>query len=242
MLDGADGGLCSIRMVREESFVHLLVCSTAVIGHVHILLLIHGLQLCMKQAENRISETFTFDLQPTFYLIVWNILLIYSHIVGSKGICTLCTDHGHHLVVLVRNSVFGCLVRNGVDLMIDGLALRGVSGVVIDLIQSFYLLQLLLLFRPVQRTKVIGTLEHKVFKIMRETRGFGRVILAAHTHRNIGLDARHILIHRHEHLQSVVERVMNHVHRVILICFLFVVLGIYTDSEETECCCQKAHK
>ena len=152
--------------MREESLVQFLIGGTAVVGHVHVLLFINGFQLGMEETENRVGETLAFNHQPTFQLIVRDILLIDSHIVGCEGIGALCADHGHQFVVLVRDGVFGSLVRNRVDLVINSLALGGIGGVIIDLVQRLDLLQLFLLFRPVKRAKVAGPFEHEVLEVV----------------------------------------------------------------------------
>ena len=117
--------------------------------------------------------------------------------------------------------------------MVDGLALGRVGGVVVNFIQRFDSLQLLLFLRPVEGAEVVGALEHQVFEVVREPCGFGRVVLAAHAHGDVGLDARHVFVHRHVHLQPVVQRIVNHVHRVVLIGLLVVILRIEAEGQET---------
>ena len=117
--------------------------------------------------------------------------------------------------------------------MVDGFALFGISGVVINLVQSLDLLDQTLFLGPVNSTEVAGTLEHQVFEVVGKTRGFGRVVLATHAHGDVGLDARNVLVHRHKHLQTVVQRVVDDVHRVILISLLVVILRVEAEGQET---------
>ena len=234
VLDGTDGGLRSVWVVREQGLVHLLIGGTTVVGHVHVLLLIHGFQLGVEQAEDRVGETLALDHQPAFNLVAGDILLIHRHIIGSEGVGTLRPDHRHHLVVLVGDGILGSLVGDGVDQMVDGLAFRRVGGVVVYLIQTFNLFQLHLFLGPVEGAEVVGAFEHQVFEIVGKARRFGGVVLAAHTHGDVSLDARHILVHGQEHLQTVVQRVVDHVHRVVLISLLVVILCEGADGQETD--------
>ena len=234
VLDGAEGGLQTVRMVREEGFVHLLVNGAAVVGQTHVLFFVNGFQLGVEEAEDGVGETLAFDHQPAFELVAGDVLLIDGHIVGGEGVGALCADGGHQLVVLVGDGVLGSLVRNGVDFVVDGFALGGVGGVVIDLVKCLDFLQLFAFFCPVEGAEVAGSLEHEVFQIVRKAGAFGGVVLAAHTHGNVGLDAGHVLVDGKENLQTVVERVMDHVHRVVLIGLLLVILGAGTGGKEAE--------
>ena len=81
MLNSTDGSLGTIRMVREQSLIEFLIGGTGVVGHIHILLLINGLQLSVEQAEDGIGKSLALNFQPTFNLIAWNILLVNSHII-----------------------------------------------------------------------------------------------------------------------------------------------------------------
>ena len=117
--------------------------------------------------------------------------------------------------------------------MIDLLALFGVGGVVIDLVQRLDLFELLLLFGPIQGAEVVRALEHQVLQIVGETRGFRGVVLTAHAHGNVSLDARNVLVYRHIHLQTVIQRVVDDVHRVVLIGLLVVILRVEAEGQET---------
>ena len=187
----------------------------------------------MEEAEDRVGETLALDFQPTLDLVARDVLLIDGHVVGSEGVGALRPDHRHHLVVLVGDGVLGSLVRHGVDFVVDLFALGGVGGVVIDLVQRLDLLELLLLLGPVERAEMVGALEHQVLQIVGEARGFRRVVLAAHAHRDVGLDARHVLVHGHEDLKAVVQRVVDDVHRVVLVGLLVVILRESAGDQET---------
>ena len=117
--------------------------------------------------------------------------------------------------------------------MVDSFALGGVGGVVVNLVQRLDLLELFLLLLPIQCAEVVGALEHQVFQVVGEARGFRRVVLAAHAHRDVGLDARNVLVHGHKDLQTVVQRVVDDVHRVILIGLLVVILRERAEGQET---------
>ena len=118
--------------------------------------------------------------------------------------------------------------------MIDGFAFGGICGVVIDLVQSFDFLQLHLFFGPVEGAEFGGSLEHQVFEVVWQTSGFGGVVLATHTHGDEGLDAGFVLVDGHEDLQTVVQSVMDYVHRVVLVGLFLVILGINAHAGETE--------
>ena len=49
-----------------------------------------------------------------------------------------------------------------------------------------------------------GAFKHQMLKIVSQSGGFGRVVLAAYAYSDIRLDARLVLVNGHIHLQSVV--------------------------------------
>ena len=207
VLLGADRGLLAVRVVRVERPGHGLVELLAVAGQGHVLLLIDGLQLGVEAADHQMTETVGLDTGPVVDLVGGDVLGIDGLVVGGPGVGPGGADDSHQFVILVGDRQLGGLETHGIDLVVDGQALRLVRGLAVDLEQALDLVQHGLLGSIVGRAELLGALEHDVLQVVGHARGLGRVVLAAHLDGHVGLDAGLFLVDGHEDLHAVVQGV-----------------------------------
>ena len=174
----------------------------------------------METTYHVVLETVGLYLCPVVQLVRGDILHIARHIVASICISAGGADGSHQFVVLVGDCQFGCFVRDAVYLMIDCCALCLVGLGAVNLKQCLNLVQHRLFLGIVLRTKTFRALEHKVLEVMRQTRCLGRVVLAAHTNRDVGLDARRFLVDSQIDFQTVVQRVDTALHGIAFHCLV----------------------
>ena len=91
--------------------------------------------------------------------------------------------------------------------MIDGLALPGVHGDAVLLEEGFDLIEKRFLGGIVGGSKAFRSLEHEMLEVMGQTGSLERVVLGAHLHGYVGLDAGSFLVYAHIDLEAVVERI-----------------------------------
>ena len=130
------------------------------------------------------------------------------------SIYALRPDGSHEFVKLVRNEVGGSGVRDAVNDAIERHTLRRIGGVAVLFVKLGNLVQIGLLGFVVHSPVTGRPLEHQVFEVVRQARGFGRVVLTPHTHCDIGLDAGLALVHRKINLQPVGEGINPHPERI----------------------------
>ena len=212
----ADDGLGAVRVVREEHGVEGVEGLLGVVGQAHVLLLVHGLELGVEAAENAVLEAVGLDLRPVLELVGGDFLHVAGHVVGGVGVGAAGADDGHELVILVRDGDLGRLVADGVDLMVQVQAGLRVRQGAVHLEQAVDGREQGLLGLVVLRAEQLGTLEHHVFEIMGETGVVGRVVLAARTDGDIGLDAGLVLVDGHVHGQAVLQGVDPRIERIAL--------------------------
>ncbi len=82
--------------------------------------------------------------------------------------------------------------------MVYGRAGGGVGGMAIGFEQLFYPVQQGFFGGVVGGAELFGALEHKVFEVVSQTGGFGRVVLASDAHGDVGLDTGFVFVYRHE--------------------------------------------
>ena len=84
--------------------------------------------------------------------------------------------------------------------------------------------------------EALGALKHEVLKVVRQTRGFGRVVLAAALDGHVTLYVRLFVIDGQVHLQAVVQRVDAGLQRVACHAvhpILWGVFGLHAQAEGT---------
>ena len=177
MLLLADGGLRTIRVVRECQLQEFVRYLPTVVCESHIVLLVDGLELGVEATNHSICETLRLHLCPVLNLIRWDILHIVCLVERSPRIGAIRTYCLHQLVVLVRNSILGCLLRYAVNLGVDGLALHLVGGCSVDFEQTLNLVEQRLLGLVVLCAELVGTLEHQMLEVVCQARSLGWVIL-----------------------------------------------------------------
>ena len=207
MLLLAESGLCAVWVVRECQLKEFVRHLPAVASKTHIILLVYGLKLGVEATNYSICKSLRLNLRPVLNLIRRDILHVVCFVKRRPGVCAVSSDCLHQLVVLVRYSILRSLLRYAVNLCVDGLALRLIGGCAIDLEQTLNLVEQWLLRLVVLCSKLVGTFEHQMLEVVRQTCSLGWVVLRTYTHRNHSLQAWLLLVHRHINLQSVVEGV-----------------------------------
>ena len=201
--------------MREEGGQCLLIHLTGITGQRHILFLVHCLQLSVEAADDTVLEAVRLNLGPVLHLVAGDIFSVASHIEAGVGIGTVGTDGGHQLVIFIGDGILRSFVRQAVDRMIDSFTLSLVSSLAVNFKGLFDLVEQRLLYFIIHRAEMIGSLEHQVFEVVSQTGSFGRVIFTTHTHGDVGLDARFVLVDSHVHFQAVVQRVDARLERVV---------------------------
>ncbi len=206
----------AVRMVREQGFHHNLAYTTAVVRQRHVLFFINGLYFRMEQTEHHVLEPFGLNLRPVFQLVGRHVLNINREVVRRTGIGPRRTDARHQFVVFVRDGQLGGFVRQTVDNVIGGGAFGRIGQVAIDFKLIGNGLQQDVFLFEIHRTEMRGTLEHHVFEIVGQPRGFQRIVLGTDFYGNISLNTRFGLIDTQKYLQTVRQRVHLHLQRVVL--------------------------
>ena len=78
MVDGAKGGLLTIRMFLKKEIIDRPINQPVFIVNRPVFLFINRFQFCMKQPENRLGKPFTLNLRPMFQAVGWKIHFIDS--------------------------------------------------------------------------------------------------------------------------------------------------------------------
>ena len=203
MLDRTDGGLRTIGILREQPGEQLFKNLGFIIIEPDILLLINRFKLRMEQAEDGILEAFMFDLQPLVGLVRRNIVHIDRLLKRGKGIGSLRPDPGQQFVIFVGDGKFRSSPRQTVDLVINLFPLLGIGRLPVNFEFGFNLVEQHLFTGKVLGSEFIGTLEHHMFQVMRQTCVVGRIVLTPCPYGNGCLDAGCILVYRQIHLQPV---------------------------------------
>ena len=222
VLLAAQGGLVAVGVMGEEGGKHGVVHLAVVLGEAHVLLLVDGLQLGVEQAQHQVLEAVGLNLAPSLQLVVGDVLDIHGVVVAGEGVGAGRADGGHGLVVLVGDGNLRGLVAQAVNLVIDGGASGGVVEHAVGLKQVFNLLDEHLLLLPVGGAEALGTLEHHVLQVVGEAGGLVRVVARAGTNGDVGLNLRSIFVNAHEHLQTIVQRILTHIQRVVGIGLVLV--------------------
>ena len=225
MLLCAQHGLCAVGMVGKQCREHSLGELAAIAGEAHVLLLIYGLQLGMETADDVVLEAVGLNLCPVFQLVGGDILDVAGDIEAGVGVGAVGTDGSHQLVVLIGDGELGCLVGEAVDLAVDGGALCLVGLGAVHLEECLNLVEQGLLLGVVLCAEVLGALEHQVLEVVGKAGSLSGVVLATHTHGDVGLYARSLLIYGEVHLQSIVQCVDTALHGVAVDCLVAALAG-----------------
>ena len=153
---------------------------------------------------------------------------------GYRVVTNVGADGGHQFVVFVGNGDLRSLVADRVDAVVDRRTLGLVGGLAVNFEEVFDLIEHRFLGCEVRCAELLRPLEHQVFEIVRQSGGLGRVVLAAHVHGDVGLDARRLLVDAHIDFQPVVQGVDFGVQRIALHCFVLV-LRIRTSRGQHRC-------
>ena len=194
MLLLTDGGLGTVWMGRGEKLPEGSKLLGVVASHGDVLLLVYSLQLGMETADHHVLESVALYLSPILYLVVRDVLYIAGHIVGSIGVGALASDARHQLVVLVRDVVLGCQLRNRVDFVISLLALCRVGQLAVALISASDFVEIRLFLGMVCGSELLGSLEHQMLQIVGKTGCFGRVVSGTCLHCDVCLQTRLFLV------------------------------------------------
>ena len=189
-----DGGLGTVRMGRGEKLPEGSKLLVVVASHRDVLLLVYSLQLGMETADHHVLESVALYLCPVLNLVVRDVLHIAGHVVGSIGVGALASDARHQLVVLVRDVVLGCQLRNRVDFVISLLALCRVGQLAVALISACDFVEIRLLLGVVDGAELLGSLEHQVLQIVGKTGCLGRVVSGTCLDGDISLQTRLFLV------------------------------------------------
>ncbi len=180
----------------------------------------------MESADHHIAETISLDTGPIVNLVGRDVLRIYGLVRRSPCIGAVSAYDGHELVILVGNGEFGGLVADGIYLMIDCRTCGLVLSAAICLEKRLYLIEHRLLGCVVGRTELLRALEHQVFKIMGQTGGLRRVVLAPDLDRYVGLYTGLFFVDGHEDFQSIVQCVDFGLQRIPLDSFILLSAGV----------------
>ena len=227
-------GLRAVGMVGEQGGVHGLPDFAAVLRQGHVLLLVNSLQLGVEAADHGVLKPVGLDPGPVVDLVRRDVLDVYGHVLRRKSIGAVGADGRHQFVVLVRDGDFRSLVADRVDAVVDRRTLGLVGGLAVNFEEVFDLIEHRFLGCEVRCAELLRPLEHQVFEIVRQSGGLGRVVLAAHVHGDVGLDARRLLVDAHIDFQPVVQGVDFGVQRIALHCFVLV-LRIRTSRGQHRC-------
>ena len=166
------------------------------------------------------AEAVGLDARPVVDPVGRNVFGIDRHVVGCEGVGPFGADDGHQLVILVRNGDFGRLVADRVDPVVERRALPFVRQGPVGLEQGPDGVQQRFLGGIVRSAELFGALEHQVFQVMGQAGGLVGIVLAAHAHGDVGLQAGRFLVDAHVHLQPVVQGVDLRTERVALHGFI----------------------
>ena len=197
---GADNGLGAVRVLRVEHLVYGVEGLLRVRDHGGVLLLINCLELRVETTEDAVHEAVGLYLCPVLYLVGGDFLNVAGDVVGCVGVGALGADDGHQLVVLVGDCNLGGLVADGVDFLVEGFALCGVSEGAVYLEERVYLLQEGLFSLVVLGAETLGALEHHVLQVVGKTGVVCGIVLTAGVHCYACLDAGFVLVYGHVNL------------------------------------------
>ena len=231
----ADDRLGTVGMSLEKHGIQGFQGVFAAGSHAHVLLFIHRLQLRMETAEDAVHEAVGLDARPVFQLVGRDFLHVAGYVLAGIGVGAFRADDGHEFVVLVGDGYLGGLVADGVYLVIQGIALAGTGEGTIHFKQRIDGLQHGLLGLVILRAEDFRTLEHHVFQVVGQAGVVGRVVLAARTHRDVGLDAGFVLVYGHVNFEAVVQGVDFSLEGIPLHGLVLVAAGCQCK----QCCGQK---
>ena len=218
----AQHGLGAVGMVGEQGGGHRFPYLARVLRERHVLLLVDGLQFGVEAADDGVLEAVGLDACPVVDLVRRDVLDVDGHVLRRVGVRSVGADGGHQLVVFVGNGQFRGFVAYRVDAVVDGRAFGLVRRLAVDFEETFDFIEHRFFGGVVRGAVLLRTLEHQVFEIVGQTRRLGRVVLAAHLHGDVGLDAGSFAVDAHVDLQPVREGVDAGVQRIARDGFVLV--------------------
>ena len=108
-------------------------------------------------------------------------------------------------------------LRHTINLMIELLATGRIGYLAVLLVASFNLIEIGSLECGIACTKLLGTLEHKMFQVVRESGGLGRVVARPCAHCDVRGDAWRVVVNTQEHLHAIAQSVALSVHGITFI-------------------------
>ena len=215
MLLRSNGRLSAIGVMGEEDAVERIVHLVEVVGEVHVVFLIDGLELGVESSDDHIAEALCLHLGPRFQGMAWDVLLIAGDIGTRIGIGACGAYSCHHLVVFVGNGKLAGFVAEAVYAGIDGAAPVLVGNAAIHLILRLDTVEQRLLPGVVERSEARGTLEHEVLQVVCQAGALGWIVARTGPHRHISLYARFVVVHCQIHLEPVLQGIDVRCHGVI---------------------------
>ena len=169
----------------------------------------------METTDHIVLKAISLYFRPILYLVRRNILYINCLVKACIGIRSCCSDSSHQFIIFIRDSQLRRFVWYTVDLMIDGFPFCFVGSLTIDFKQTFNLIQHRFFLFIILRSEMSRSLEHQMFKVMRQTRCFCRIILSPHSYRDISLNSRSFFVYGQIHFQPVTQGINTGFHRII---------------------------
>ena len=226
-----DSGLCAIGVGWGELLAQCTPYLVAIVGQIHVILLIDSLQLCVETTDDHVLETVGLDLGPVFDLVRGYVLGIAGDIVRCEGVGALSTDGCHQFVVLVGNEVLGCHLRHAVDFVVGLLAGCGVCQLSVGLVTGFDLVEQRSFSLIIVCAKLFAALEHQVLQVVCQACCFGWVVLRTCAYSDVGLDTGFLRVDGEIHLQTIIQRIDTCFSQVSFYCQILVILGLCVHPE-----------
>ncbi len=220
-----ENGVLTIRDIGIQQLVNRQIHFLYIHGGIHVKLLIDGLELRMEAAYDEILEAVGLDHRPARQLSGRDHLVIAGTLIAGEGINTCRTDSTHEFVELIRYRDLGVLIGEGVDEMIDRLALSRIGRCTIKLIERIDGIEVRNLFLVIGSTIRLRTLEHDVLLVVRQTRGLQRIVLSTGTHGDKRLDLRFLFVLTQINGKSVIQCVDTRLQRITFYSTIRILLA-----------------
>ena len=161
---------------------------------VHVVLLEHVLELSLESTEDRLVQTIGEDGQPFEHLVSGEMVVVASHVIRGEGIHIRSTDTVEEGKEILGGRVLRCLEAGAVDTGDERVALYGIRGLRVLVIETDDLLVERFLFLPIQRTDTLRTLEEHVLQVVRETGTLGRFVDSSGANGYVTLYVRLVMV------------------------------------------------
>ena len=118
--------------------------------------------------------------------------------------------------------------------MINSLAFCLIGRLTIHFEKLFDLIEQRFFLFIVLRTELLSSFEHQMFKIVRQTCRFGRIVFTTHANGDIRLNTRGLFIHSHIDLQAVIQSIDTGFQRIVRDRLVFKRGSLCTCSSQEE--------